>query len=248
MHMMKLAAGIFGLVLLLSGTAQADEAKAKEVLNKAIEAHGGETELKKLESTSMKMKGTVHAMGLEIAFTGDASSSGMDQRRIDLEMEIMNQKIRVSNVFNKDKGWLKVNDDVKEMDKDQIVEGTEQAHSQSVTWLLPLKDKAYSLSMVGDDKINNTPVVVIRAERKGRRDVNLWFDKKTYLLLKTEARMKNESGQEVNEEGFYSEYNDKGLRQPKKITVKRDGKPFLEAEILELTTEVKFDKSAFEKP
>lgn len=249
MRGMSLTALAGGLVLALSGAAQADEAKAKEVLTKAIEAHGGEAELKKLDGTSMKMKGTVHVMGMELAFTGDAASSGIDKRRMDLEMEIMNQKIRVSNVVNKDKGWIKINDDVKDLDQDQLTEGKEQGHGQYVTTLLPLKDKAYTLSLVGEDKVNNTPVAVVRVERKGYRDVTLSFDKKTFLLLKVEKRVKDDqSGQEVNEEGYYSDYNDKGLRQPKKVTVKRDGKLFVEAEVVELSVDVKFDDKGFDKP
>ena len=238
-----------GALLAVTGSARADDAKAKEIIAKAIEAHGGEAEMKKLESTSTKMKGTVHVMGMEIAFSGDTASQGFDRTRIDLEIEVMNMKIRVTNIFNKDKGWAKINDDVKEMDKDQIAEATEQAHAASVARLVGLKDKAYTLSVVGDDKVNNTPVTVVRVERKGKRDVTLSFDKKTYLLLKTETRVKDEqSGQEVTEEGFYLEYNDKGLRQPKKMSVKRDGKIFVEAEVLELHTDVKFADNSFDKP
>jgi hypothetical protein len=244
-----MAAMACGFVLALTGAARADDGKAKDVIAKAIEAHGGEAEMKKLDCTSMKMKGTVHVMGMEIPFIGDAASQGADKRRVDLEIDVMNQKIRVTNVFSKDKGWAKINDEVKEMDKDQLTEATEQAHAQKVASLVPLKDKAYTLSLVGDDKVGNTPVSVVRVEHKGRRDVTLSFDKKTHLLLKTETRVKDEmSGQEVTEEGFYLEYNDKGLRQPRKISVKRDGKIFVEAEVVELNTDVKFDEKGFEKP
>lgn len=238
-----------GFVLAFTGSIRADDAKAKEVIAKAIEAHGGEAEMKKLDATSMKMKGTIHVMGMEIAFTGDAASQGADKRRIDLEIDVMNQKIRITNVVTKDKGWAKINDDLKELDKDQLAEAREQAHSNYVAALLPLKDKAFTLSLVGDDKVGTTPVTVVRVEHKGRRDVTLAFDKKTNLLLKTETRVKDEqTGQEVNEESFYLEYNDKGLRQPKKISVKRDGKIFIEAEVVELHADVKFDEKGFDKP
>ena len=111
-----------------------------------------------------------------------------------------------------------------------------------------MKDKAYTISLVGEDKVGETPAQVVRVSHKDRRDVNLFFDKKTHLLLKTEARAKDDTGQEVNEERFYSDYNDKGLKQPKKMTIKRDGKTYMEAEILELKVDQKFDDSSFEKP
>jgi hypothetical protein len=245
----SMAAIACGFILAFTGASSADDAKAREVIAKAIEAHGGEAEMKKLNANSTRMKGTVHVMSMEIAFTGDAAAQGMDKARIDLEIEVMNQKIRVTNVFNKDKGWTKLNDEIKEMTKDQLTEATEQAHARYVANLIPLKDKAYTISLVGDDKVGNTPVSVVRVERKDRRDVTLSFDKKTHLLLKGETRVKDEmSGQEVTEESFYLEYNDKGLRQPKKISVKRDGKIFVEAEVVELATDVKFDEKGFDKP
>lgn len=240
----------FGLALILSGSARADtSAKAMEIVDKAIEAHGGEAEMKKLSSNSMKMKGTVHVMGMEIAFMGDTSSQEFARRRVDLEMEVANQKFRIVNVFNKDKGWAKVNDQVTEMTKDQVAGAVDQAHSNWVASLLPLKDKAYTLSLVGEGKVGTTPVLVITVTRKDRRDVNLSFDKKTHLLLKVETRVKDEqSGEEKTEEAFFSDYNDKGLKQPKKITVNRDGKLFVEAEVSDLRVDEKFDESVFGKP
>lgn len=253
MRLPCLVAVVAGLSLTLTGAARADNARAKELIEKATTAHGGEAELKKLESHSLKMKGAVHVMGMELAFTADASSQGTDRRRIDIEVEVMNQKIQVTNVFNKDKGWVKTTvggkDDIKEMDKDQLTEAREQSHANSVVGLLPLKDKAYSISVVGDDKVGNSEVTVVRISRKDYRDVSLFIDKKSHLILKHETRVKDEqSGQEVTEEGFYLNYNDKGLRQPKKISVKRDGKVFVEADVLELNPDVKFAENHFGKP
>jgi hypothetical protein len=79
MRVKSMAAVACGFVLALTGAARADDAKAREIIDKAITAHGGEAEMKKLDCTSMKMKGTIHVMGMEIAFTGDAASKGADQ-------------------------------------------------------------------------------------------------------------------------------------------------------------------------
>jgi len=238
----------FGIAL-IGGSVRAEDTNAREIVTKAIEAHGGEAELKKLENSSVKSKGTVQAMGLEIAFTGEAMRAGADRRRMDLEMEVMNQKIRLLSIFDKDKGWVKINDMVVDLDKDKIEEATEQGHVQEVTGLLPLKSKDYSLSVVGDDKVGDAAVTVIRVERKGHRDVSLSFDKKTLLLLKSETRVKDDqTGQEVTQETFFTDYNDKGLRQAKKVTLKRDGKVFVEAEVTELNVDQKFDDSTFAKP
>jgi hypothetical protein len=240
---------IFGLVLATSDSLRAeDNAEARAIVDKAIEAHGGVAELKKLQNCTQKIKGTIQAMGQEILFTGDLYVSGETRVRVQLEIEVMNMKIAIVNVVNKDKGWAKVGENTVEMKKEQIEEGKETGNVGAITSLAPLKNKEYTVSLVGEDKVGTIPVQVIRVSRKNYRDVNLSFDKKTNLLLKTESRAKDENGTEMNEERFYSDYNEKGLRQPKKMVVKRDGKTYLEADILELKVDEKFDDSSFDKP
>jgi hypothetical protein len=249
MRMITLAILAFGWSAFTSSVRAADETDAKKIVEKAIEVHGGEAELKKLQSTSQKIKGTVHVMGMEIPFSGNIFSSGEELARVELAFEVMNMKFNLVNIFNKGKGWTKIGDDLTESTKDQIDEAREQAHGTNVATLAPLKDKAYTVSLVGDDKVGDTEVTVIRISKKGRRDVTLYLDKKTHLLIKQQMRVKDEmSGQEVDEERLFSEYNENGLRQPKKMTVKRDGKIYMEAELSELKTDEKFDDSTFAKP
>jgi outer membrane lipoprotein-sorting protein len=238
------------LTTLVFNSARADDkAAARAVLDKAIEAHGGEAELKKLQVASSKVKGVVHVMGMEVTFSGDAATQGPDRQRMDIEAEAGGQKFRIVHVFNQDKGWLKINDDVKEMDKDKAAESLNAAHCNWVATLIPLKEKDYTLEMVGEDKVDNRPAIVIRATRKDRRDINLFFDKDSHLLLKTERRAKEDNNdQEVTEETIYSNHEDKAARQPKKIAVKHDGKLFVEMEISDFKAEDKLDDSLFGKP
>jgi outer membrane lipoprotein-sorting protein len=239
-----------GFTFAVSSPSRADEkSDAKAIVAKAIESHGGEAEMKKLEATTTKLKGTIHVMGMDIAFTGDLSTQGQDRVRVDIEASVMDQKIQIVNVFNKDKGWAKINDNVMEMSKDQIAEAREQGHASKIANLVPLNDKAYELSLVGEEKVGDVDAVAIRVSRKDYRDVTLFFDKKSHLLLKSESRVKDEAtGQEVSQETMYGDYNDKGLKQPKKLTIKRDGKPYMEAEISDLRVDEKFDDSLFGKP
>ena len=249
MRLNALAILVLGWAASASPVRAEGDAEAKKVIDKAIAAHGGEAELKKLNDSSSKIKGTIHVMGLDIAFTGDVFGSGEDRARVELELEIMNQKVSMVNVVNKDKGWLKFGGDTKELSKEQIDEAKEQAHSTNVATLLPLKDKAYKVTLVGDEKVGDKDVTVIRVSKKDRRDVTLYIDKKTHLLIKQQTRVKDDmSGQEMDEERFFTDYNEKGLRQPMKMTIKRDGKPYMEAEMSDLKTDEKFADSTFEKP
>ena len=238
------------LVLSTAAPARADEqADLKAVIDKAIKASGGEAKLAKYKAEVFKGKGKYYGMGEGMPYTGEWSFQHPGKMRVRIEAG-GDMKFVFIRVVNGDKIWMKFADETKaEDDKEKIAEAREATHATYVATLLPLKDKAYALSVVGEDKVGTTPVMVIRATREGRRDVSLFFDKKTHLLLKSESRAKDDAtGQEVSEENFYSDYNDNGLRQPKKLTIKRDGKAFLDAEITELKVDEKFDDSVFGKP
>ena len=101
----------------------------------------------------------------------------------------------------------------------------------------------------GPFQVEGRPAAGLRVSRKGNRDITLYFDQKTHLLVKTETRVKDEgSGQEVTEETVLSAHAEKGARQAMKLTTQRDGKPFLEAEVVEFKVEAKLDDSVFAKP
>jgi hypothetical protein len=69
-------------------------------------------------------------------------------------------------------------------------------------------------------------------------------------MTKVEVRKKDlMSGQEVTEERFITEYQDVADRKvAKKIEVLRDGKVFIEAEVIDVQILPKLDDSEFAKP
>jgi len=113
-----------------------------------------------------------------------------------------------------------------------------------------VKDKGYELSSAGEAKVNDAPAVGVRVSMKGQKDVTLYFDKKTNLLAKVEHRTVDAmTGNEVTEERIITEYqkSPEGLPAPKKVVVKRDGKDYLTAEVLEFKFLEKLDDSEFTK-
>jgi hypothetical protein len=241
----------FGFALAVTAPLRADDAAdARAIIEKAVKAHGGQDNLDKFTGHVTKFKGTLHAMGMAIPMTGEISMQGNDKVRVDVQVEAGGMKFHVINVVAGDKGWAKIGDDTKEMSKDELTEGIEQAHSGWVTTLAPLKGKEFKLSTVGEIMINDRPALGVKVATKGRRDVDLYFDKETGMLVKSETRVKDEgSGQEVTEESFPSDYKDvQGTKQSMKFTIKRDGKPFMEGEASEMSLVDKLDANLFTKP
>jgi hypothetical protein len=252
MYRFRHAIAALGFVFALGAPARADDAAdARKIVEKAVKAHGGQDKLDKFKGQTIKFKGTFHGMGEGIPMTGEVTSSGMDKQKIDMEIEAGGMKIPIVIVFDGEKGWAKVAKDVKEMDKEQVAEAKEQAYAGWVTTLAPLKDdKKFKLATIGEVKIDKKPALGVKVTSKGHRDVDLYFDKETGMLVKAETVVKDDmSGQEVGEESFPSEYKDvQGTKQAMKFTVKRNGKLFMEGEATGVELFEKLDASTFAKP
>jgi len=238
-------------VLILAPAARADDKDARAIIEKAIKANGGADKIDKVKAVVVKGKGTVHVMAMDLDFTSVNSSQDADKMRVEVDVTVMGMDFKTVQIFNKDKAWSGVNGTFTELPKEAVEEFQEKMHGSRVGRLTPLlKDKEFKLSALGESKVGGKEAVGVRVEYKGKRDINVYFDKKTSLMLKTETREKDlQSGMEVNSETFMEEYKDKdGLPVPHKITVKRDDKPFVELEVTDYKAEDKLDDSLFAKP
>jgi hypothetical protein len=239
------------LALLVARPAHADDqAEMKALLAKAIKALGGEAKLAKYKATTLKFKGKVYVMG-EHEYTAEFAMQNADQFKSTISVDVNGMTFTFITVVNKDKGWIKENDKTKVMDKDRFAEEKQRLYAGSVTSLLVLKKKGFTLSPVGAVKIGQRDATGMKISSKGHRDINLYFDNKTGLLLKMETNVKAMGGDnEVPQETFYEDYKKMdGFMVPTKIRIKRDGKKFVD---VTETTEVKYleklDDSEFEKP
>lgn len=242
-----LAAGLF----LAAAPVRADDAAdARALVEKAVKAQGGREKLEKFAAHTLKFKGSFHGMGQAIPMTGDLITQGADRTKMDLEVDAGGMKVRFVIVLAGDKGWTRMGDATTEMDKDQLAEAQEQAYAGWVSNLTPLKDKAFTLATTGEAKVNDRPALGVKVTRKGHRDIDLFFDKETGLLVKTETRVKDEgSGQEVTEENYPDGYKEvEGVKMPMKFTVKRDGKLWVDGEATDYQLAEKLDAGVFAKP
>lgn len=238
-------------LVVVSGDVRAADDDAKAIIAKAIKAHGGEEYLTKNKAARMQNKGKITIPGVgETDFTQDLAYMLPDKLKDTLELTIGGQKISIVTVMNGDKLSIEaagkavdVTDDIKKAMKDA-------QHMMTVSRMVPLlKDKSYELSIFGEAKVEDKPAIGIVVASKGKKDITLFFDKKTHLLAKIEHRtVEAGTGNEIGEERIILEYKNKdGIPFPKKVLVKHDGKTFLEAECLESTMLEAIDEAEFKK-
>jgi outer membrane lipoprotein-sorting protein len=246
------AAMTLGLGLLVTGAARADDvSEARAVVDKAIKAMGKDVAEKgaKYKAVIMKIKGTVHIMSAALPYNGEFAVQLPEQSRLTIEGEAMGQTFKLILVVNGDKGWIKLMDKTVDLDKEKLAQEKAANYVRWVTLLTPLQDKAFSLSPLGEVKVGKAEAVGVKVSHKKHQDVNLFFDKKTGLLVKSESRVKDDSGKEVTEEILYSDFKEvEGIKRPTKIAIKRDGNEFLDGETTDYKLVEKLDDSEFAKP
>src|SRR3954454_21316649 len=103
--MRKYCWATLGLVL-VAGAVRADE---RALLDKAIQAVGGEENLAKFKAATWKSKGKFYGFGDVVDYHGDFAVQWPDRTRQVLDLEAASQKIKYVEIFDHNKGWFQNN-------------------------------------------------------------------------------------------------------------------------------------------
>jgi hypothetical protein len=216
----------------------------RDIVAKGMKAAGGEANVSMYKAIALKEEGTYYGMGQGLPYKGTYAIQYPNQFRMEIE-----------NVFtivvNGDKGWLKAEGDVKELTREQLAEQKEQMYAGWVAQLWPLKDKAFTLKGLGQVKVGKGPAETVLVSSKGHRDVFLYFDTKSGLLVKTQTQVKaqEQGGKEMKQETFYSGFQEvQGVKVPTKALIKRDGQVFVDATASDIRLMKRLDSKIFAQP
>jgi hypothetical protein len=243
---------VLGVWLASSGVGRADDqAEALKIVGAAMKAAGGAAKLAKLDTLVLKGKGAVHNNAKEAPFSGEGTLRGPDRFRLDLDVSLGDEPVKIVFALDGDKGWRKINDRV--IDTPRAVIPLIKAGLDAfrmAQMLAPLEDKGVKLSPLGEIKIEGRAAEGIKIVRKGRPDMDLYFDKQTHLPVTCALHLKEpEDDQELKYEWSFSGHKEMaGVQHPSKLVLSRDGKKLLELEISEVKPEEKVDDGVFAKP
>jgi hypothetical protein len=240
-----------GLVMTAAVQSRADEqADITALIGRAVKAMGGQEKVAKLQACSMKGEARHEEGGKTFSLVHETYVRAWHTYRTDAELRAGGGSRKVLIVINGDRCWLQENrDKVDELPKEVLAFFKDGLYPMRVCQLLPgLKDKAFTMSHLGEVKIGDKQAVGIRIAHKDHKDLNLFFDKENGLPVKSEVRLTMLGGQEVTVEYHFSDYKDfDGIKHFSKITLKADGKEFV-TELTEIKAGEKLDESLFAKP
>jgi hypothetical protein len=238
--------------LLVFASAAFAEDRARAIVAKAIDAQGGEAKVAKLRTLRIKVEGTTELVTGQpnLSFTIEDTWQMPNRYKTESSFQLMGKKFTQTQVIDGDKGWIQSDGRVEDMPKDALAEMKEQKYAEDLDRLGFLSEKSTELSVLDEIKVEGKPAVGVLVKSKGHRDVKLYFDSASGLLVKREQRVLDpSSSKEVRQEVIFSDYQEKdGLRHYKKIVALRGGKKVIDARVTDVEFFEKLDAKVFAKP
>jgi outer membrane lipoprotein-sorting protein len=243
------------VTLVAAGIATADD-KAEAIVKKGVDAHGGADNLNKYKGGRCKMKGDLHVMGLDLEVTGSLVYSLPDRYRMEIDTEIMGQKLTINQTVKGDKvkstitiGGMTMNAPDANGEKDELKLAAAMQEAEQLT---PLLDKKKFTIKAGDEEeVNGRKAsVVVVTPATIKKDFKLFFDKDSGLMVKTAHRGLGPgdggASVEVLEETYVSDYKKvNGVQVPMKMEIKHDDKKFMAITLSDYELVEKIDDKEF---
>lgn len=223
---------------------------AEDVIKAAIKATGGQELLSKYNGGTMKMKGEVSEMGINVEIEGKVTYMMPDRIRMTMTGAVMGQKFTMEQVMNGKKMKMTLNGADLPIDDNVKAQLASSAAEHEITQLVALIDakKKYTIKLGDDADVDGkkADVVIVSNEELKVKDVKLFFDKKSHLLVKSQKKDTDSTGGDVNEESFYSDYKEiQGIQTPHKFTIKHDGKDHMTFTVSDVKYMEKIDEKEF---
>lgn len=248
---MRWLSAAVAIAALLAPALGSDDA-ARGVVEKAIKAQGGADKVAKLRVMRIKAEGTMNLVPGQAAipFVIEDWWQMPDQYKTTSRFELGGKKVSQTQALDGETGWMQSDGVTIDVPKEAVAEMREQKYAEDLDRLGFLKDKGIDLTALGESKVGDRAGVGVLVKSKGHRDVKLWFDKESGLLVKREQRVLDSgSGKEVPQEVVFSDYRETdGVKHYRALAAYRVGKKVIEAKVVEVEFFDKLDKKVFAKP
>jgi len=219
----------------------------KEVLERAIQARGGEALLKRLQAVSYTGNG-LSAPQNQVAHFKFRTISVLPERiRDETDYE---GGLKFVQVLDRDKGWVSTNNDVKSMDSTNLQSIREQLYVNYLLTLVPLREARFTLVPLPQRRLEGVIAQGFVIQCKGQRDVTLHFEKENGLPLMVKAKTIDPNTLiEHDQETYFSGYAAmQGIQFPKRWNVYHDGNKSMELNFEDFKFLDKVDDILFTKP
>jgi len=249
---MKRLAIVFVVLMLFAVRTAAAEETAQAVVQRAVKAHGGKKGVARLRAMRVKAKGTIKLIpgSPAVPFQLEDVWQMPDRYKSTTTMTINGRKFVQTLVLDGKKGWMTINGATRALPEKAAEEMREQKYAEDCDRFAFLDDKDVKLSLLKETTVNGQAALGVRIQKKGRRDVRLYFSKKNGLLVKRAHEVLDPmTGKNVKQDVHFRDYKTtNGLPHYRTIVAFHNGKLHIKAEITEVKPLEKVGDKEFQKP
>ena len=239
------------VLVLVAGTVSAQE-KPQEIIQRAIKAHGGDEKLARITCDKVKVNGFLVVGEDDVLFTAETFVQLPGVFKNTVTLTVNGRKVVIVQILNGEKTSVTQDGQPLKVTAAADADMRETMHLERAARLVPLlNDKAYELAALEESKVNNQPVNGVKVTMKGHKDLRLYFDKETNLLIKSEhPHDDGKGGGEVKQEEYYAEFKDfgDGFKRSSRVSTYRDGKKVMGAVLVEAKCLDKIPEAELAKP
>lgn len=237
------------LALLLAAPLHAQE-PPRTVIERAIAAHGGHEKLARRRADRVKLRGTLHVGTAALPFTNEQTVQLPGQYKSVVVIQEGTRERSVVHLLDGEQATVLIDGQPQTLGGGRLAQLRQTLQLEQAMRLVPLlADPAFTLQALGEKVYNDHTFVGIRVSGKGQRDLLLYFDKSSGLLVKSVNHLDGPGGKDVVQEAYYADYRDvDGCRRPGKVIAYRDGKKVMEAELVEARHLEQIDAVEFTRP
>lgn len=233
--MLKMAV-VAAMVMMSGFSAQAQS--ADEIVNKHIEAVGGEAAWKKINSIKMDMKVSTAQMDFDMTIAMLLGKAGMQKMSAMGQEQVM--------VVTPSSGWGAGGGELIDLTDEQRSALYKQMHELQYTDdLIAAKSKKYTMVMGGKEKVNGKDAYKILVTDADGDDHTYFVDGASYQIVK-ETQMINVEGQQMEQAINYSDF--KKLPEGITMSMKQDMGDEGTITIKKIEINTIADEKMFEKP
>src|SRR5262245_61746509 len=187
----------FTLGLIFAAAAVADETP-RQLIERAIAAHGGNDKLSRARAERLKLKGTMHVGASSVPFTSDQAIQLPDRYRSAVRLTQWMDVHTVVHTLDGDKAAIFVDGRSMPVGASHRAQLLQTVQLHQVMKLVPLvSDPRFAFFAQGRFSLDGRPVVGVRVVGKLQRDLTLYFDEQTARLVKTEHLVDGPAGKDV---------------------------------------------------
>jgi hypothetical protein len=158
----------------------------REIIERAIQAHGGKENLLRSTRTSTKTRGCIFQKGMSINYMAQSSEELPTRLRAELNLEGATPSPRTIIVVNGNLGWEKAGEkEAVALDENGLADATTGLYERYALCLFPLlEERTYTLTTVAEVKTKERSLIGVSVSATGKRPLQLYFDKATGLIAK----------------------------------------------------------------